>query len=502
MGQAFEWGSGGTPQSTNEAFYGGDIPWLIIGDLRDKVVGGSQRTITQAGLEQSSAKWVEPGSVLIAMYGSIGKLGIANVELTTNQAIAFTNPRPQEARYLFYYLLRHRPDLAKLGKGGTQQNISQTVIKSFPFVVAPLAEQRRIASAIEEQFTLLDAGVTALERTRANLKRYRASVLKAAVEGRLTERWREQHPDVEDASAILERISEERRKEWEEAQLAKYEEAGKTPPKNWRSKYKEPAAPDTDDPTKLPEKWCPASLEQLTSAARPICYGILMPKENVEDGVPYVKVKDMKGDKIDVEALHRTAPEIAAAYARASLKPKDILLAIRGTYGRIADVPPELDGANITQDTARLDISEQIVPAYVATYLRSATAQQHFKRVARGVAVRGVNIGDVRTTPVALPPFAEQEEIVAEVERRLSVAEGVEAQVEAGLKRAARLRQAILKRAFEGRLVPQDPADESAGVLLERIRIERAASGQPKRKGRTRASRPSRAGGGGQAGLF
>jgi len=109
----------------------------------------------------------------------------------------------------------------------------------------------------------------------------------------------------------------------------------------------------------------------------------------------------------------------------------------------------------------------------------------------------------VRRTALPLPPLAEQEEIVAEVERRLSVAEGVEAQVEAGLKRAARLRQAILKRAFEGRLVPQDPADEPAEALLERIRIERAAAnGKPKREGRARASRPSRAGGGGQAGLF
>jgi len=85
------------------------------------------------------------------MYGSLGKLGIAGVELTTNQAIAFTDPRPVEAKYLFYYLLHRRPELARLGKGGTQQNISQTVIKAFPFILAPLPEQRRIVEGIEEQ---------------------------------------------------------------------------------------------------------------------------------------------------------------------------------------------------------------------------------------------------------------------------------------------------------------------------------------------------------------
>ncbi len=126
LGDAFKWGSGGTPQSTNQSFYDGGIPWLIIGDLSDSVVTESSKTITQAGLENSSAKWVQPGSVLVAMYGSIGKLGIAGTDLTTNQAIAFTHPHPIDTKYLFYYLLRCRRDLAKLGKGGTQQNISHS----------------------------------------------------------------------------------------------------------------------------------------------------------------------------------------------------------------------------------------------------------------------------------------------------------------------------------------------------------------------------------------
>jgi type I restriction enzyme S subunit len=235
---------------------------------------------------------------------------------------------------------------------------------------------------------------------------------------------------------LLQRILAERRAKW-----------------NGRGKYKEPVAPDVSGLPEQPAGWTWASLEQLTSAARVICYGILMPKENVKDGVMYVKVKDMKGDRINVDELHRTTYEIASKYARASLKAGDLLLAIRGTYGRVAEVPEELEGGNITQDTARLDVTDLINHRYVATHLRSQISQVFFKRVARGVAVKGVNIADVRVAPVALPPAAEQQRIVAEVERRLSIIDEMEAAVFANLQRGRRLRQSILQKAFSGELV-------------------------------------------------
>ena len=184
----------------------------------------------------------------------------------------------------------------------------------------------------------------------------------------------------------------------------------------------------------------------------------------------------MKGDRIEIDGLCRTAPEIAAAYSRASLKPGDLLVAMRGTYGRVAQVVDELDGANISRDTARLAIADRVTRRYVATYLRSPGAQSYFSKVARGVAVKGVNIADIKLMVVPLPPLVEQHRIVAEVERRLSVVDEMEAVIAANLKRAERLRQTILERAFEGKLVPQDPSDEPASVLLERIRVERASS--------------------------
>ena len=144
---------------------------------------------------------------------------------------------------------------------------------------------------------------------------------------------------------MLERILTERRAKWEADLRAK----GKDPAK---VRYVEPTKHDVESLPELPEGWCWASLEQIASAVRPICYGILMPKENVHDGIPYVRVKDMKDDRINVDALHRTTLEIASAYSRASLSPGDLLLAIRGTYGRVAEVPDNLAVCRREADTA------------------------------------------------------------------------------------------------------------------------------------------------------
>jgi type I restriction enzyme S subunit len=323
----------------------------------------------------------------------------------------------------------------------------------------PLKEQERIVAAIEEQLSRVDAGVAALHRVRQSLKRVRAAVLQAAATGKLVP-----HSLTEDVEMMLERIAVERRDQWK----------AHTP-----KTYKEPAAADPF-PLKVPDHWRIASLEALTHPVRVICYGILMPKENVSNGIPYVRVKDMKGWTIDVPGLKRTSHEIAAKYARASLKPGDLLLAIRGTYGRVAIVPNELDGANITQDSARIAAHEAIDHRYLLYYLGGSVANRYYQRVARGVAVKGVNIGDLRSMPVPVPPHDEQVTIANEVERQFTVLDQIEATVDAALTRGSSLRSSILAAAFSGQLVPQDPGDEPASILLERIAKERAASSRGK----------------------
>ncbi len=205
LGDVARWGSGGTPKRTVSQYYGGDIPWARIGDLKDDTVYDCQIAITDRGLAESSCKVVEPGAILIAMYGSIGKLGIAGTRMTTNQAIAFAVPLINNL-YLFYYLLSQRQFLIDVGKGATQKNISQTILKRWPIPVPPLAEQKKVVSLIQDRLSCLVTINDAIETALSKLVALRRSVLSEAFTGRLVT----QHPDDEPASVLLDRIAASR----------------------------------------------------------------------------------------------------------------------------------------------------------------------------------------------------------------------------------------------------------------------------------------------------
>ena len=182
MPEVVKWGSGGTPKATEASYYeNGTIPWLIIGDLNDGIVSKAATRITELGLQNSSAKLIPSGTLLIAMYGSIGKLGITGIECCTNQAIAFAKELyGVTTKYMFYYLSFIKPKLIAKGKGGTQKNISQTVLNSLDVPVPPLEEQARIVARIEELFSQLESGVETLKQTKVQLAVYRQAVLKEA----------------------------------------------------------------------------------------------------------------------------------------------------------------------------------------------------------------------------------------------------------------------------------------------------------------------------------
>ncbi len=172
LGEIASWSSGGTPSAGTASFYGGDIPWLLIGDLNDGAVTTPSKTITGEGLANSSAKWVPQDAVLVAMYGSIGKLGLTQFPVTTNQAIAAAVSKGRVVpKFLFYYLLSQRSSLAAAGKGATQKNIGQGTLKAWPiYFPSALDEQRRIVELVEEQLSHLDAADAALatSKERAN----------------------------------------------------------------------------------------------------------------------------------------------------------------------------------------------------------------------------------------------------------------------------------------------------------------------------------------------
>ncbi|MFC1597517.1 hypothetical protein ACFL5Q_06230 [Planctomycetota bacterium] len=373
---------------------------------------------------------------------------------------------------------------------GDRPRVDFSQIGGFEVWLPPLAEQCRIVPKLEELLSDLDAGVAALERVTVNLKRYRASVLKAAVEGKLTEEWRRENPPKETAKELLERILKERRRRWEEQQLAAYEAKGKKLPKGWQGKYKEPVAPQTESLPELLHGRCWATVEQLTRADRTIAYGVLQPGPDIEGGIPLVRVCDVVDGRVAIQQLKRIAPDISSRYQRTLLEGGEVLLTIVGTIGRSAVAPPSLRGANTARAVAVLPTSSLVAPQYVETALRESGMRARLTEAAHEVARKTLNLEDVRAACLPLCPIEEQDQIVAAVDERLSFADAAESLIEANLRRSGRLRQSILKRAFEGKLVPQDPKDEPAEKLLDRIKatmpVKHPSSKRPgRRKKRT-----------------
>ncbi|MGL6162422.1 restriction endonuclease subunit S [Microbulbifer sp.] len=165
------------------------------------------------------------------------------------------------------------------------------------------------------------------------------------------------------------------------------------------------------DPVTNPKGWETRRLIELIDSDRPITYGILKPGDDVEDGVPYVRVVDMKDGVVLVGNLRKTTSEIAKQYRRSTLKSEDVLLSIRGHVGRLAIVPPELDGANITQDTARLAANNLCLPLYLYACLETTGMQKEMQRYVRGAAVKGINLGDVKQLRIPVPPIEMQRSI-------------------------------------------------------------------------------------------
>lgn len=350
--------------------------------------------------------------------------------------------------------------------------------------LAPLAEQRRIVAKLEKILGQVDACQQRLTKIPILLKRFRQSVLAAACSGRLTADWREENPSPTMA-ALLAKIEQER---------------VITARKLSSKRRTEPAQIDTADLPDIPENWQWATLDQIVEEGRPIIYGIIKPGPHDPKGVPYVRVFEMKDGKVvPLSELRRASLERASKFTRATLKAGDLLISKDGTIGRVAIVPPELEGGNITQHLVRASVHSFLNREYIACAIRSQHSQNWLVDEKKGVALQGVNVEDFRRLPLPIPPQIEQQEIVRRVEKLFSLADRLEERFMEGQKRVQGITQSLLAKAFRGELVPTEfelaktegRSFESAEELLERIRKERQSSEKKaklnKLKKRTRA---------------
>jgi type I restriction enzyme S subunit len=362
--------------------------------------------------------------------------------------------------YLAKYMLSpsYWAQISVVSKGTAQPGANASILGELDIPVPPLDEQRRIVAKLDALQARSRRAREALDAVPPLIEKLRQSILAAAFRGDLTKDWRAKNPNVEPASELLKRIRIERRKKWEEAELAKMVAKGKPPTDDrWKAKYKEPEPVDTIELPELPEGWCWAAAEEVVDPGADIVYGIVQPGPTVTDGVPYVRGMDIQDGTILESQLLCTSRAIADRYARASLRGGDVLLGIiRAT--KVAVVPESLTGANITQGTARFRPAGGLQTQYLAAWLECRFAQQWLHARYRGIDMPGLNLQDVRRLPVALAPSTEQVVITSRLRTTSYRTRSVTNAAMLLQSAQSRLDRAMLASAFRGTLSERAPA--------------------------------------------
>jgi type I restriction enzyme S subunit len=423
--------SGGTPSRNVPKYYNGNIPWVKSGELNKGLILDTEEKITEEAIKDSSAKLFPKGTLLIALYGAtVGKLAFLGIEAATNQAVCgIFKSEAINSNFLYYFLLLQKSKLVGQSIGGAQPNISQGIVKDLEIPLAPLNEQKRILAKLEQLLTDLDKGIEYLETSKQQLKVYRQAVLKWAFEGKLTN------------------------KEEFEGEF----------PNGWEKKM-------ISDVAETFGGYAFKSGEFQAQGE----YQVLR-MGNVRPGVIRFDESPVFVSKIDDKALEKSLLAI-----------NDVIITQTGTKGKrdygftaLVNKKNLLLNQRIAAVRCKKDCLSKFLLYYTWT---DKFKNQFFANETGNVGQGNVGMKAVTNTFIGIPNIDEQKLIISEIESRLSVCDKIEETIEKSLQQAEALRLSIIKKAFEGKLVPQDPNDEPAEELLARIRAAKASRGKPEKK--------------------
>jgi type I restriction enzyme S subunit len=438
---------------------------------------------------KNPVKLVLPNDILMstansqALVGKVSRVRSMPMEATFGAFIGVLRPVDAVSPAFVHYRVASGEFQERLRGTASQTtniaNISSTAMLELPVDLPPLNEQRRIVDKLDAVFERSRAAKARLERLPALLEKLKRSILTAAFRGDLTKDWRAANPNVEPANVLLERIRAERRRRWEDGLRAK----GKDPKK---AAYEEPAAVDVDGLPELPEGWAWASLNQL---AHRVTDGTHQPPTFTDSGVPFVFVKNIMGGVIDLNTDKFVSVETFVELTRrCPVEVGDILYSAVGSYGVAVSVDTAAQ-FTFQRHIAHIKLEVGANTAFLRNCLNSPFCRQQADSVARGVAQKTVTLGELSLFRIPVAPAAEQDEINTRLAAALEVVSLVASRHAAAAARMRSIEQAALAKAFRGELVPQDPTDEPASVLLDRIRAARADS-VPRRGRRTSPPAP------------
>ncbi|MGI8553380.1 MAG: restriction endonuclease subunit S [Dehalococcoidia bacterium] len=340
-----------------------------------------------------------------------------------------------------------------------QATIERAILLATPIPLPSLAIQHEIVATLDKTLARLDAVRARLSRLPEILKRYRASILKAACEGRLVpteaELARVEGRAYEPAGQLLARILEERRARWEAAELAKFQKAGKTLPMAWQQKYKQPEPPDTSELPELPEGWRWATVAQIAASVR---YGSSAKTSDDAEGVPVLRMGNIQDGSLHLSSL-RYLPKHHPEFPDLLLMPGDLLFNRTNSpelVGKSAVYHGSPEPCSYASYLIGVRLATGCLPDHLNYFLNSVHGRKWVAAVVNQ-QVGQANVNGIKLQELAfpLPPQAEQHRIVAAVDRQLRFVDRLEATVATNLKRVEGMREGVLARAFRGELSKQ-----------------------------------------------
>ena len=459
----------------------GGMPLIRI---RDVTTG---QTDTYYTGPYEDAYLVQHGDLLVGMDGDFNSGFWGPKTSLLNQRVCKISPFESlyDKRLLAFTLPGYLAAINANTPSVTVKHLSSKTIGEIGLPLPPRSEQARIVAKLEELLSDLDAGVAELKAAQKKLAQYRQSLLKAAVTGELTAKWRAESASqisgkAENGSKLLQRILTERCARWEDKQLAKFKAQGKTPPKDWQKKYPEPVQPDTTglpELPELPEGWVYASLDQLLLQLRS---GSAETSSRETTDFPVLKSSAVRPGSIDYSALNYLT--LTQSRIENRLESGDLLISrlsgsveYVGCCAQVFSLPAHGVQYPDRLFCGKLVAHTETLGAYIVISVSSPYARAKIEKAAKSTAGhKRISLSDLHPFAIALPPLQEAQELIRLMDIALSEIAQQESAVRLALKQSTAQRQNILRAAFAGQLVPQDPADEPASVLLARIRAERA----------------------------
>jgi len=405
-----------------------------------QVIFDEYRFISEESFETEHARTrVTPGDVLLTIVGTIGRSAVVPEgasPFALQRSVAVLSPKEDLLPKFLSYQLRSpliQRHFETHARGTAQKGVYLKTLGETPVLVPPLDEQREIVAEIEKQFSRLDEAVANLKRVKVNLKRYKAAILKAAVEGRLVpteaELARREGRSYETGAQLLQRILETRRSQWK-----------------GKGKHKEQTTPDTAELHQLPGGWVWCAVDQVFEK---ITDGEHISPNMVPVGVPLLSAKDVLDAGVEFDDA-KYVSDIDAMTFRSRCDPDrgDILIVSRGaTIGRACRVNVDREFC-LMGSVILMKPHQYVDPSYLLISLKAGYFLTRLTGISGSTAQQAIYIRDIRPLELPLPPLAEQQRIVAEVDRRFSLVREVEAEIATNLQRAQALRRSVLASVF------------------------------------------------------